>query len=57
MEDCEKLLKRNEELKRRNKEAIERLKALIVFWTKYNPVDHQMQVEQFKAVINILQGK
>lgn len=53
----EKLIKRNEELKRRNKEAISRLKALIVFWTKYNPVNHQMQVEQFKAVINILEGK
>lgn len=39
-----------------NKNAIERLESLIIFWKKYNPVDNHMQVEQFNGVIDILNG-
>lgn len=36
--------------------AIKRLNALIIFWKKYNPIDNIMQIEQFKEVIEILEG-
>ena len=37
-------------------DAIDRLNALIIFWKKYNPIDNTMQIEQFKGVIEILEG-
>lgn len=56
----EQITKLQQELtkyKERNKNAIEKLEALIVFWKKYNPIDNYMQVEQFKGVISILEDK
>ena len=40
--------------KEKNKNAIEKLEALIVFWKKFNPIDNKMQVEQFKGLIETL---
>lgn len=40
--------------KEKNKNAIEKLEALIVFWKKFNPIDNKMQVEQFEGVIETL---
>ena len=50
---CE-VLKEKNKYKEKNKNAIEKLEALIVFWKKYNPIDNKMQVEQFEGVIETL---
>lgn len=50
------IINNNKILQERLDNAIEKLESLIIFWKKYSPVDNYMQVEQFKAVIDILNG-
>lgn len=36
--------------------AVERIKALIIFWKKYTP-DNTMEIRQLESLLHILEGK